>query len=123
MRMCDVHWQMCKTVVALYGLESLVCVSQADLQDRLIREAERGPDPTTFDPLLALSNYLYAEALRRRGPQVLSRNLKGDNDGHYCPLCELAKTDTDFVSRTVVEQVVAQMADWARSVNLIPGKQ
>lgn len=74
----------------------------------------------TFDPLLSLNNHFTGDALRCGGLYLMDQNESGENDGHYCPICEFVKHSPGFDAKASIDGIADQMATWAREQNLLP---
>lgn len=120
MRFCKDHWQTCREAVSERGMDSLVSRDGQEAIDRTVGDLE-GEDPKkTFDPLMSLNWHFTNEALRCGGLYVMGQNETGENESHYCPMCEFVKHSEGFDAKASIGTIADQMRDWAQSEGLIP---
>lgn len=120
MRICLPHWQVCRDAVSEAGLDGLVSSDGGEVVERVSREFRGEEDAKDFDPLMAMNSHWWSVALEHGGLAMMGEAPDGSNEGHFCPLCELASHYKDFDPKTEVNSVASQMATYARSENLIP---
>ena len=121
MRICKDHWQTCRDAIEAAGLSSLVNKNPEGAHEHMMAELEGTPPEKNFDPLMSMNWHWSGIALKAGGLSMMGRTPDGSNEGHYCPLCELASHYLDtFKVADEVKTVADQMAVWARSQSLIP---
>lgn len=119
MRMCSKHWSLCCDAVDELGLWSCVTPDLDELRQRLSYVTPRRfMYREEFDPLVALHQHFSSIIYTDGGEYMMAENPNGDNDGHYCPLCEVSKSGVD--PEIEVAMFVGKLATWARSQRLIP---
>lgn len=121
MRMCKDHWDVCRQAVENKGLGQLVARDGVEACDNAVADLKGEPDPKheRFDPLMSMNWHWSSVALKAGGLAMMGKG-PDENEGHFCPLCELAAHWPDFNPQTSVNDVADQMATWARSEGLIP---
>ena len=123
MKVCTKHWDMMKEAVETSGMSSLISADSEHAIARTKEELEGGLTADNFDPLLQLGWHFTSEALRCGGLYLMFTNESGENDGHYCPLCEFESHYDGWDSKKQIENIAGQMAEWAREEGLIPKVQ
>lgn len=121
MKMCSAHWQTCRQAIDAVGLGGLVTQGGDALLERVVGpELEGAPLTQRFDPLWSINSHWWGVALECGGLSIMETPEDGRNDGHYCPLCEMAAHYPDFIVDVEVGKVADDMAAWARTEKLIP---
>lgn len=120
MKICQTHWALCRTAVDERGLGGLVASDGREAVERLKDEMQGAAARDTFDPLMSLNTHYTGEALRCGGLYLMGRNETGENDGHYCPICEFEAHSDSFDAAEAIGEIADQMAEWARSEGLVP---
>lgn len=121
MRICRDHWALCRQTIDEKGLGSLVARDAKTAVDDAVADLNGEPDPKheRFDPLMSMNWHWCGVALRAGGLAVMGKGPE-ENDGHFCPLCELASHWPDFSPQQAVSGVADEMVAWARTEGLIP---
>lgn len=128
MKMCQPHWDTMRAAIVDRGLDGLVAKSgeaAVDAQVRQLEEAQRTGSVSeqttkeTFDPLMSMHWHFSNEALRCGGLYLMTQRADGDNDGHYCPLCEFEKNAAGFAAKEEIGTVADQMRDYCIEQGLI----
>jgi hypothetical protein len=128
MKMCAPHWQTMRDAIEEKGLSGLVAKSgeaAMDAQVRQIEEHQRTGSVSeqttkeTFDPLMSMHWHFSNNALRCGGLYIMGQREDGENDGHYCPLCEFEKNAEGFVAREEIGKVADQMRDYCINEGVI----
>ncbi len=115
MRYCADHWDMCLEAIKRYGLESLV--SSEDMQ--LVGRGAKMDPTVAFNPLLALHDHFLDDCIKHGGDYIMRPDFSGNNNGHYCPVCEFAKHSKRFVPLTDIDRVAGQVAAFCRKQGLV----
>jgi hypothetical protein len=123
MKVCMKHWAIMREEVEAHGLSALVSSNGEELLARTVEELKGGDLKRTFDPLMSMNYHFTNNALTCGGLYLMGQNDTGENDGEFCPVCEFEKHSKGFDARTQISRVADQMAEWARSENLIPKTQ
>ena len=114
---------MCRAAVDARGMSSLVSRSGQEAVTRMTDELQGEDSKATFDPLMPLHNHFWGEALRCGGLYIMGQNETGENEGHYCPVCEFVKHSPGFSAEESIGSITDQMLSWAREQALIPKVQ
>ncbi len=126
MQICAYHTDMCVEAIETAGLDGLMAGSLEEAQRR-VEECVLGNDgkvdATTFEPMVSLTDHFFAQALRNGGEYLLLENPDGENEGHYCPICEFEKHAAGFDAAAEIMAVSMEMARWARKEHLIARTQ
>jgi hypothetical protein len=109
---------MLRDAVEERGMSALVCSDGKEVADRVVQELE-GEKPL-FDPLLALNNHFFCEALRCGGLYLMALNEQGE---HYCPLCEFEKHASGFDAKSTIAANADAMLEHCRTEGLLPVEQ
>ncbi len=118
MRICKEHWQMMRDAVAVRGMDALVAADGEEAMQSVVIELRGGK--AKFDPLMSLNWHFTGEAMRCGGLYLMGQNETGENDGHYCPICEFAKHSKGFEAKEAIGNIADQMAVHCRAEGLIP---
>jgi hypothetical protein len=119
MRFCKDHWQMCRDAVSERGMDALVARDGHEAIERAVGELNGEDTKKTFDPLMSLNWHFTNGALKYGGLYLMGQNETGENEGHYCPVCEFAKHYATFIPKHEIGKVADHMRDWCRSEGLI----
>jgi hypothetical protein len=120
MKICERHHIMCEEAINNSGLAPLAAKSRLDAEQRVSAFVDGGLSLAAFEPFISLSDHWFNQALRCGGVGLLCANPTGENDGHYCPICEFEKHSEDFDAMGEITAVAQEMATWARQHHLIP---
>jgi hypothetical protein len=118
MKICPTHWQMLRDAVTERGMDKLVSRDGREACDRMIQEME-GQAPL-FDPLLALNNHFWSEALRCGGLYLMGLNEQAE---HYCPICEFERHVKGFDAKVRIGENADAMLEHCRTEGLLPVQQ
>lgn len=99
-------------------MTSLVAADGEEAAERTVDELEGRP--AKFDPLMSMNWHWTGNAMRCGGLYLMAQNETGENDGHYCPVCEFVKHSEGFDAKREIEAVADQMAAHCRAEGLIP---
>lgn len=119
MRICKDHWSLCRKAVEDRGMGSLVSRGGEEAIERMKAELAGARPEETFDPLMSLNAHFSSEAMRCGGLYLMTKNETGDNDGHFCPICEFEKHLDGFDAETSIGEIADQMVTWARGQGLL----
>lgn len=122
MRICTLHWVMCRQAVVDAGLDSLITKNDEAMMADVIADIQGLPDINheRFDPLMSMNWHFHGQALKAGGFAVMGEGPES-NGGHYCPICELATHYPDqFDPQKEINSVASQMQTWARNEGLVP---
>lgn len=121
MRMCKPHWAMMREAVEARGMSGLIAKDGKQAIDDAVADINREPDPKheRFDPLMSMNWHWSGIALKAGGLGMMGQGPES-NDGHYCPICELASHYDDFKPEAEIGNVADQMLDFARGEGLVP---
>lgn len=124
MRICTEHWNDCKAAIESRGLKSLGKSAEQAFEN-LVQEAD-GVAPVTkeqFDPYMSMNNHWWGTALKLGGLYLMMvprTDKPEENEGHYCPLCEMAAHMKGFDPKVEIPLVADQMRAWCIHENLLP---
>jgi hypothetical protein len=118
MKFCKEHWQLCRDAVDERGMSPLVAADGEEAMERTVEELQGGK--AKFDPLMSLHWHWTNSALRNGGLYLMGQNETGENEGHYCPVCEFAKHMAGFDAKSAIGGIADQMAEHCRAEGLIP---
>lgn len=128
MKMCQPHWDTMRASIEEKGLSGLIAKSGEAAMDNQVRQLEEAQreggvseqtTKETFDPLMSMHWHFSNEALRLGGLYLMAQREDGQNEGHYCPLCEFEKNAPGFVATEEIGTVAGQMRDWCVEQGLI----
>lgn len=127
MKICKDHWQLMRDAIDDRGMSGLVAKDgETALENELAQlEAAKSGDPephkaAPLDPLMSMHWHFTNDALRCGGLYLMGAREDGQNDGHYCPICEFEKHAEGFVAKEAIGSVADQMAEYCRAEGLIP---
>lgn len=121
MKMCADHWATCRKAIKDRGLDGLVARDGRQVMDDAVADLSGEPDldNSRFDPLMSMNWHWSGVALKAGGLSMMAEG-PASNDGHFCPLCEMASHYPDFDPEDEVSKVADQMLAWAREQSLVP---
>lgn len=121
MRICQPHWQLMRDAVEVHGMSGLVARDGESAVENAVADLQQEPDPEhkRFDPLMSIHYHFTNNAIRCGGLYLMGQREDGENDGHYCPVCEFEKHMPGFVAKPEIDKVAEQMAGWCREQGLI----
>ena len=118
MRICKEHWAMCREAIDERGMSDLGAKSGEEAAADMV--AELNGEDAKFDPLMSMNNHWSSEALRAGGLYLMGETENGENDGHYCPICEFEKNAEGFEAKPAIGMIADQMRQYACEAGLIP---
>lgn len=116
MRICLDHWAMMRASIEAHGMSELVAKSGKEAADNAMTELQGEEAP--FDPLMSMNWHFHSQALQGGGLYLMG-DAGSENDGHYCPLCELDRHIPAFDPNEAIDLVAAQMLEYVRKEGLI----
>src|SRR5690348_12627614 len=113
MRICREHWKMMRDAVETRGLSGLVAKDGKQAVDDMVSELRGEPDAKheRFDPLMSMNWHWSGVAMEAGGLAIMGKG-PDSNDGHFCPICELAAHYSDFKPEVSIGNVADQMREW-----------
>lgn len=120
MKICKDHWTACREAVESRGLSSLVAADGKEAVSRVMDEFNGGDMKKNFDPLMSMNFHFTNNALSCGGLYLMGTPPDGENDGHYCPICEFVKNARDWDAKVEIAKVADQMREWALAEGLVP---
>lgn len=121
MRVCKEHWKAMREAIDARGMSGLVAKDGKQAVDDMVAGLQQEPDPKNerFDPLMSLNWHWSGIAIQAGGLGMMGQGPES-NDGHFCPICELASHYDDFKPDAEIGNVADQMLEWARVEGLMP---
>lgn len=121
MRICKQHWAEMREAIEARGMSGLIAKDGKQAVDDTVADLNKEPDPKNerFDPLMSMNWHWGSIALKAGGLGMMGEGPES-NDGHFCPICELASHYDDFKPKAEIAEVADQMLDWARTEGLVP---
>lgn len=120
MKMCQLHWDMCRKSIEEYGLLPLVAKDGKKALENMENALKGIKKIKDFDPLMSMNWHWHNNALESGGLYLMGQNETGENDGQYCPLCEYEKHNKNFKTKEAIDHVSVQIAAWCREQGLLP---
>jgi len=121
MKFCMDHWNLCRAAVDDRGMTPLVAADGAEAIERTVEELNGGTPK--FDPLMSMHWHWTNSALEAGGLYLMGQNDTGENEGHFCPVCEFVKHSEGFDAKEAIGSVADQIAEYCRAEGLIPKPQ
>lgn len=120
-RICKEHWKDMRDAIEARGMSGLIAKDGEQAVNDAVADLNNEPDPKheRFDPLMSMNWHWGRIALEAGGLAMMARGPES-NDGHFCPICELASHYSDFKPDVEIGKVADQMLDWARGECLVP---
>jgi len=121
MRVCKDHWQMMRDQIDARGMSGLIAKDGKQAVDDAVADIQGEPDPKNerFDPLMSMNWHWSGIALKAGGLGLMAQGPES-NDGHYCPICELAAHYDDFKPEVEIGKVADQMLQYSMESGLVP---
>lgn len=123
MKICQAHWNMIRESVKSHGMDQLGPKSGEAAAENLTAELQG--EPTQFDPNMSHHWHWSQLSLKYGGLYMMDMDLAANpnNEGHRCPICEIAAHYADWDPQAEVNKVSQQMQAWCMESGLIPKVQ